>query len=532
MRITSVPPMMAALLVATAMATEEFRTTWPAATCSAAHNVEEAPFPKHCKLAVVGAGWGGAYTAWRLAVDTSTIDAKDVCVFEANGRVGGRIYSLHGLPHFADLAVDVGGYRFQQTQRLPADLVWSALKMATACYDWKCAANCEGTTCYVIKDAYGNNAGYATVIERMLNQLEAAGGPGRQVWFSAKLAKVGAAPNVSASASTLVFADGQTVTADKVVLNMPGNAVEGLDPSPSRATHDAHFPQCALRARRAPLITPPHRARACRRSSTIFQARPVTAKLLGSVHTFPMNKVYAWYADAWWNTKLQLMEGYFDDKADNASKLVAPLEGRYHDGPQRCVIGKDTAGRPVYSGAKIQGGNCSGAIEVYYGRARPYYRAAMASPLQPLTVVTQADAAAERGGGGAGGAADGAKARLLADVHHSLMVKHAAKLTAAGVDPTTVPPPQTIVLSNWIEDGQFTPGIGSMLPATDAARKAVRKPLAQYELFVVNCDYGYQPGWAVGSLAMAEKVLQAEMGLPKPSWLDATWYQTNVVAHA
>lgn len=54
--------------------------------------------PRHCKLAVVGAGWGGAYVAWRMAIDTNTISADDVCVFEANGRVGGRVYSLHDLP--------------------------------------------------------------------------------------------------------------------------------------------------------------------------------------------------------------------------------------------------------------------------------------------------------------------------------------------------------------------------------------------------------------------------------------------------
>ncbi|MNY79334.1 hypothetical protein D3C86_2199230 [compost metagenome] len=38
-------------------------------------------------------------------------------------------------------------------------------------------------------------------------------------------------------------------------------------------------------------------------------------------------------------------------------------------------------------------------------------------------------------------------------------------------------------------------------------------------------------GWAVGSLIMAEKVLQAEIGLEKPSWLDTDWYEKNVVGH-
>ena len=73
-------------------------------------------------------------------------------------------------------------------------------------------------------------------------------------------------------------------------------------------------------------------------------------------------KVYAWYDDAWWNTKLGKMEGYFHGGMGRA----APLYGRYHDGPQRCLIGHDTAGRPIYSGTKVPFGNCSGALEVYY----------------------------------------------------------------------------------------------------------------------------------------------------------------------
>ena len=52
-----------------------------------------------------------------------------------------------------------------------------------------------------------------------------------------------------------------------------------------------------------------------------------------------------------------------------------------------------------------------------------------------------------------------------------------------------------------------------------------RKPLKDYNLYIANQDYGYQSGWAVGSLSMAEKVMQAEVGLPKPEWLDAEFYK-------
>jgi len=272
--------------------------------------------------------------------------------------------------------------------------------------------------------------------------------------------------------------------------------------------------------------------------------------------------VYAWYDDAWWNSKLGLMEGRFDEKTSKAHP--APLEGRYHDGPQRCVIGKDTAGIPVYSGRKVKKGNCSGALEVFYGEAQPYYQRLMSDPLQPLTVITR-DGGTEQGaqaaeapkakpsewlehGPSAGphqGAAkgkvrissremDALRRKALDDVHAHLMAFHADQLKAAGVNPAAVPKPKTLVISNWTPDGKYTPGIGSLWPpkdiVPDQARKAVRKPLSSHALYVINQDYGYQSGWAVGSLAMAEKVLQAELGMPRPAWLDEQWYTTQVVA--
>ena len=57
----------------------------------------------------------------------------------------------------------------------------------------------------------------------------------------------------------------------------------------------------------------------------------------------------------------------------------------------------------------------------------------------------------------------------------------------------------------------------------------VRKPVPSHELYVVNQDYGYHSGWAVGSLAMAEKVLQAELKVAKPSWLAQSWYDSNIL---
>jgi hypothetical protein len=63
-----------------------------------------------CKLAVVGAGTSGLYTAMRL-VEEEKFSAEDICIFEATERVGGRIYSLRGFGPDNDITVDAGGYR-------------------------------------------------------------------------------------------------------------------------------------------------------------------------------------------------------------------------------------------------------------------------------------------------------------------------------------------------------------------------------------------------------------------------------------
>lgn len=390
--------------------------------------------------------------------------------------------------------------------------------MPTACYDYDCHGECEGPqNCYVLRDSYGNNAGYASVVERMLSEIEAAGG---SVTFGATLVAVkargqgataesgeraeaaaGGTPVVG-SPTSLLFKEWPTsVGASRVILNLPANAIEHLDPS-----------------------------------SVIFHdSPPQTVVALNNVTVFAMVKAYAWYDDAWWASKLGRMQGQFE--APGGSEAVmqrqfivapknseastkpsahgrlatprepppAPLLGRYHDGPLQCVVGADSAGLPVYSGDKVRFGNCSGALEVYYGEAHPYFVKLMTSPLEPLTVMTAEDG-------------DAASRTALAQVHAALMRYHASALQAAGLDQPD--PPRALVVANWVADGAFTPGIGSFgapphrrgvpvtpdPPGTDVLRRDIRKPSVEHDVFIVNQDYGYESGWAAGSLIMAEKV--------------------------
>lgn len=424
-----------------------------------------------CKVAVVGAGWSGAYFGWRLAVDSGAVNASSMCVFESYGRVGGRIDSIHDLPGFDDLAVDLGGYRFIETDLLPAQLVWRALKLPTACYDWECSGGCEGASnCYVIKDVYGNNAGYATPIETMLGQIENQG-VGQQIFFGYSVESVDFTEN---GTFTIGFGDGAGSVSgvETVLLAAPKNAIANISFSPQ-------------------LLGP-----------------IATAIVKDRVRVSAMNKVYAFYKTAWWNTLLGLMEGSFEATASD--NVTAPLQGRYHDGPQKCIVGTEPNGNPIYSGDKVQYGDCAGAIEAYYAQAVPFYRQFMVDELTPITVVTDDDHLLKR------------------SVHKALMDRHAEALSAVGVNASDIALPVTVILSNWIEDGHYTPGIG-FFEGTNEGRKLARNPSAgKAKLFVANQDYGYKSGWANGGLLMAEKILQANLGIPGPTWLDEEYYQERV----
>ena len=446
-----------------------------------------------CDLAVVGTGWAGAYFAWRLGVDAAAVDAARICVFEANGRVGGRIFSARDLPTLEGLALDVGGYRFIEVDALPADLVRARLEMPTSCYDYNCTKECPGEaeaggaggfhTCYVLRDAYGNNAGYAQPIELMLDQLIDASA---RVRFGARLTGVFAGED---GATTLAFADGvPNASAARVLLNLPSNAIGRLDGVLAAGAG----------------------------------APAARAALVDDVWMPNITKVYASYGDAWWATKLGRMEGTFERGLDDPN-ATAPLQGRYHDGPLKCVVGADPSGAPVYSGEKLPFGNCSGAIEVFYTRAHPYYqRFESGVAEQPLAVF---DLTAE--GGASADAVELARA-----VHASLMDFHRDALAAAGVDADRdVPPPRMITVSNWRSGDTFTPSCGNFTGDAAAAALA-RRPLPESmpQLFVANTDIGPQFCWATGALIVAEKILQAELGVAAPSWLNATWYEQRVVA--
>lgn len=71
----------------------------------------------HYKVAIVGAGVSGLYSAWRLAVDTKDVPAGDVVVIEGSDRTGGRLRTWPldkfdpALPADPSVRAELGGMR-------------------------------------------------------------------------------------------------------------------------------------------------------------------------------------------------------------------------------------------------------------------------------------------------------------------------------------------------------------------------------------------------------------------------------------
>ena len=245
-----------------------------------------------CDVAVVGGGWAGVYSAYRLA---PTFEGT-VCLFEAREKTGGRTYSVHEED---GLTIDIGAYRFGDDMHLPGDLIRSELGLATRCYQPDCAPDPEfNATLYKIvdSDAAENAAGYETPIAMMTAAIASR----VQIFYGFALASVD--DGAIAGGARLAFANGEGVEAAAVILNLPRKAITAL-----------------------------HRANA---DSPLFRFDAVAATLLADCvpcdrgEVFEQLKVYLVYDAPWWRTKLGKLEGSFKE-----TNSTPPFVGRFHDGP-------------------------------------------------------------------------------------------------------------------------------------------------------------------------------------------------------
>jgi len=448
-----------------------------------------------CDVAVVGAGPGGIYFAWRLLESGSN---QSVCMFERSGRFGGRIFSLRNQGAHKDLVVDLGAYRYAPAPfkegswyvytPLLGALIDTALKLRSASYE----PGDEQSTVRKIVDADGQNAGYSTFVEAMMAQLQSYGEPSFQLQYNEELASL--APVTAQARVRLTFASGLTVTAAKVLLNLPQlPLLKVLSQSPSSLFGPAGLPS----------------------------ALQVPTPMDGV-------KFYVHYTNAWWRNLLNLTSGSFGDGYNRSATLtqLPSLAGRYHDGHTRCD------GPPA--------AECRGYLEAEYTYATAA-RFFLNHQLNAELPYSELDYSKPAG-------------RYALDmIHQVLLDYHAPALDslsrAAGYNATALVAklrPDSALLSYW---GAQTPGYGGaihqtrsgpLLEVTELAPAAMA-PFGELPIFVANeafgalrgsdADLSTHHGWAECSLVMAENVLASEWGLPPPAWINATQYDEYVLFH-
>jgi len=253
-----------------------------------------------CVTTIVGAGAGGFYTAYRLIFDAG-VPGGQICIFEADVRTGGRIYSVRGQGDHSDLVVDAGGYRtFDTISPRTQYLITDRLNLTLDCYD---PVSCLGK---VVVNAEGHRIGYETFVDRIHELVVAAG---VRVMLERPLTRIEKLGTSASPSTRLTFstADGGTVstTSNRVVLTLPQYPLQQVvRNSPGLGMSDALL-------------------------SSVHAVQPVYAV-----------KLYLYYEDAWWVTKYGLREGSF---TSDGNAVSPPLQGRYHDGDIRCTDATQTS---------------------------------------------------------------------------------------------------------------------------------------------------------------------------------------------
>mmetsp|Transcript_53350 Transcript_53350/g.119751 ORF Transcript_53350/g.119751 Transcript_53350/m.119751 type:complete len:172 (-) Transcript_53350:914-1429(-) len=140
-------------------------------------------------------------------------------------------------------------------------------------------------------------------------------------------------------------------------------------------------------------------------------------------------------------------------------------------------------------------------------------------------------------------------AALLGPVHNRLMSFHAAAFASKGLNASAVPPMSKIALGVWTTDkfARLTSPVSANMhwmikddrcPAEACLRGVnaqqynalVYRPNPARNIHLANNDYAWTGDqevpccWAEQSLKPAERALHRAWGLPRPGWLNATYW--------
>jgi len=244
-----------------------------------------------------------------------------------------------------------------------------------------------------------------------------------------------------------------------------------------------------------------------------------------------LTKAYAFYDEAWWHTRLNKTIGQWPENAFipvNTSQGI-PIGIHFNDGPVHCD-------KPLVG--------CRGFLEVFYAPAEEsFFEDLRADPEHPRGVLTAQEDPSGK----------------LGRLHAAVMEATAPLWSKAAATPPTAAP-SMLVVGVWDRTGrgltaptkvyystsESVPGGPDPLEQAcgirglteDEYRNSMLSPLSgDPRILVANNDWVAMRteelfgDWAEESLLQAERGMR-RLGLARPDWLDAAYYEAKVAPFA
>ncbi|BDA43790.1 probable Achacin at N-terminal half [Coccomyxa sp. Obi] len=422
--------------------------------------------PSACDVAIVGGGPGGIYAAYRVLEGASRNNSLGVCVLEATGRVGGRVYSVRNLGEKGDLTVDMGAYRYNQERHgLMRDVIENLLRLPTRLYQ---ASN---PTVKIIVRSDGASAGFTTYVEGLLSL---ALDRGLNITFNARVVAI----NQTQQGFLLELASGQVVSARSVILNLPA--------------------------------VPLHRLLA----NSNLPDRTYNPQLFAPYATTGA-KVYLYYPKAWWIAQ-GLTDGNF---------IASPVWP-----PVNFPFGGSNAPTLDFTAAKastLDLQSCYGFLQVFYEGEHAtgdysvpypqdvsyqpfaYFRdyADARSPDTPYFIFNNATPEGSR---------------FLQTAHTQLVDMLKSNGTNLA-DNTLENLPTQAVVALWDPSVSWAGGAWHFFKETNASSVAdvatSVQPFPKLRLYVASEAYSVYQHWCEGALIMAENVVRTHFNATVPGWM-------------
>lgn len=389
-----------------------------------------------------------------------------------------RGYTEEELAALLDMGNSVGDAKWYQT---PVSDYARVQLRAMALRRWTFPTKDEPTGMVTPVDPKtGRRVGMATLLDRMAAGLTAAGGRihfGHRVVFLSRAGRGGSV--------RLSFANGRSVVAERVIVNAGKADVAAWGVA----------------------------------SLPIAGASPSFRTGLDAVYVAPSSKMYCWWADSWWMTKLRLTRG--------RGRLSHPIFSlRYHDGHVTC---KDKA--------NLRG--CRGALLVSYGlgdatgvRQSIWSHGFSPMPFSPLSAApdNHVDLVTKEEVYGSGGGAASARRRLLwASVLSGLRDAHAGMAAAVGLTAAElIPDPDACASAVWWDVGVHALSAHARHAAGGDWLRDYARPVGGVNVYLVNEAWAEDRGWAEASLRSSERVLYHHLGMRRPKWMEEVFHRSIV----